>query len=447
MESVRWAAPLVGRDEVVAEVGNLLAQAREGRGGILLLEGGPGLGKSRLVDEALSAASNRGIRAVHGAGDELEQRRPFGVVADALRAALPERWRQEVTRVLQPRPPAGADGILDEASAVEHHVVEWVVARLEELCRDGPILVAVDDLQWVDPGSLLVLNRWSHLAGQLPSVLIGAYRPVPRPPLLGRLLERLAAHGAVQRELAPLEDVAVAALAERLTGRPPSPGLRRLLAKAAGNPLFIIELVDALRRDGAIKLDDQGCAHADPDFPTPSLSLAILHRLRFLSEGTVPVLRVAAVLGSTFTFSELCLILQRRPVELMPWVEECVRAGLLGRQGDRLAFRHELIREALYEDTAADIRKALHSDVARALATSGADAVRVAEHFLRGADEGDREALRWVRQAAAEIAPRAPNSAAELLGLAPRLAGDDEQPRDLILAQRADCLHWLGRHT
>jgi predicted ATPase len=361
--SARRTPSLVGRSGIVADIARCLGDATDRRGGIVLLEGGAGLGKSRLVQETVSLAVASGAQVIRGAADELEQRRPFGLMADCLRAALPEPRRREVARVLALGSPKPTDSLLDETS-VEHEVVEALTAVLEDLCHEQLLVLAIDDVQWMDPGSALVLNRWSRLVPQLASVLLCAYRPIPRPPFISHMLERLVARGAVEHELTPLDDESVDVLAEELTGRPPGPGLRRLLQKAAGNPLFVIELVEGLQRDGAIALDPSGRADADPAFPTPSLSLAILHRLRFLPSDTLPVLRVAAVLGSTFTFTELCLLLHRRPGEVLPAIEECFRADLLRQHGDRLAFRHELIREALYGDTSVGIRKALHRELA-----------------------------------------------------------------------------------
>jgi hypothetical protein len=120
-------------------------------------------------------------------------------------------------------------------------------------------------------------------------------------------------------------------------------------------------------------------------------------------------------------------------------------AGILEPRGELLGFRHDLIREALYHDRPAPVRRGLHLDTGRALAGAGAPPEQVAEQLLRGASAGDTQAVAWLRRAARRAAPRAPAVAVDLLERALELAGPVDPARDGLLAERSVSLMWSGR--
>ena len=120
---------------------------------------------------------------------------------------------------------------------------------------------------------------------------------------------------------------------------------------------------------------------------------------------------------------------------------------MLEDDGARLRFRHELIRDAIYEDLAGSVRRGLHREAGQRLAQAGAPALQVAEHFARGAPPGDPEAITWLARAAREAAPRSPDVAADLLGRAAGLMAPGDPGRDGLLAERATSLMWAGRIT
>ena len=118
---------------------------------------------------------------------------------------------------------------------------------------------------------------------------------------------------------------------------------------------------------------------------------------------------------------------------------------MLEDDGDRLRFRHELIRDAIYEDLAGSVRRALHREAGQRLAQAGAPALQVAEQLARGARPGDPEAVAWLARAARQAAPRSPDVAADLLGRAAGLMAPGDPGRDDLLAERASSLMWAGR--
>jgi DNA-binding CsgD family transcriptional regulator len=306
-------------------------------------------------------------------------------------------------------------------------------------------VLVVEDLQWADPSALLVLHRLARRVGQLPLLLVCTVRPVPRSAELEGCLRGLRAAGASELGLGPLDAMAVAKVIEQLVGGPPGPILLRQVARAGGNPLFVTELVDALQRDGAIRLRPDGAAELTTVGMPPSLPLLILHRLSFLAPATLELLRVASILGSSFALTDLSLVVGRPTAGLLAALEQALAAGILEQRGELLGFRHDLIREALYQDLPAPVRRGLHLDAGRALAGAGAPAERVAEQLVRGASAGDTQAVAWLQRAARQAAPRAPTVAVDLLGRALELAGPADPARDGLLAEQAVSLMWAGR--
>jgi hypothetical protein len=169
----------------------------------------------------------------------------------------------------------GDEGWFGESPSTEFRTVEAVVALVEELSARNPVAMAVEDLQWADPSSLLVLHRLGRRVRQLPLLLMCTARPVPRSAELDGCLHGLRANGATELVLGPLEAAAVAQMVEDLVDATPGHSLLRQVTRAGGNPLFVTELVSALQRDGAIELGPDGTAELPtvgipPSLPVPA---------------------------------------------------------------------------------------------------------------------------------------------------------------------------------
>ena len=150
----------------------------------------------------------------------------------------------------------------------------------------------------------------------------------------------------------------------------------------------------------------------------PPSAAAILRRLAFLPEPAMRALQVAAVLGSSFTLTEMSVVTQQPAMELAVAMEEAIAARVLSDDGTRLRFRHDLIRDAIYAELPGSVRIALHREVGERLAAAGAAARQVAEHLSRGAAEGDESAIHWLLTAAREASgpsPRPPSICSAVL--------------------------------
>ena len=150
---------------------------------------------------------------------------------------------------------------------------------------------------------------------------------------------------------------------------------------AAGNPLYLTELVDALARSSGLTVSDAGTVELTSGHPPESLSAAIANvplRPPWVRE----ILRAAALLGVDFAVPDLAIVLGRGVADLVPAVQEAQAAGVLVESGNGLGFRHPMIRAALYDEIPAPVRAACLPDAGRSLAEAGAPADRVARQLL-----------------------------------------------------------------
>ena len=435
-----------GREAEVQVLSEVLDRAASGRLAVALIEGEAGIGKTRLLENGLENARARGMLVAAGRAEELERNRPFGVLAGAFecRASSADPRRAAIAALLATH--GGDHGPITVTSdpGLQFRAVDAFTALAEELALSGPLVIGVDDLQWADRSSLLTLAAFSRCLAYLPVALVGCLRPVPRLTELERLAHALQAAGARQLALTPLAADAVRDLVAETVEAEPGPGLLAEISGAAGNPLFITELLGALAQEEAITTAGGRAEAAETVLP-PTLWLTILRRVSFLPEPILQALRSAAILGSGFSPSDLAAITGRPAVELSVVLAEAIRARVLEDDGDRLRFRHDLIRDAIYQDLAGSVRRALHREAGQRLARAGAPALQVAEHLARGATTGDTEAVTWLARAARQAAPRAPDTAAELLGRAAGLMAPGDPGRDRLLAEQATSLTWAGR--
>ncbi len=411
---------VVGRDGELMRLADLARDAAAGQGRLILIEGEPGIGKTLLLRTVLGDAAGLFPYTMIGAAEEFDQRLPFATVHSCLAPlAASDRRVAEVLALIR-------------GGSAEYPVIESVLALVEEWCAESPMALAVDDLHWADPASILLLHRLARVAGQLPLLLAAAHRSGAGRPDVDALTRSWRGHGAVQVVLGPLPDPAVHELVAGLAGGQPGPALRGLVTGAAGNPLYIGELVNGLAREMRLRAAD-GVVDIEPGQDgsgvSPTLGMAIARRLVFLSAGTRELLQVAALLGAAFSVADVAAVLGRPVTDLLGGVREATEAGVLTAMPDRLAFRHPLVRTVLDDDLPMSARQALHLQVAEALATRTAPE-RVAGHLL-AAGPAAAPMLPWLADTADDLTARTPALAAELLSQVLDMAppgGETAQP-------------------
>ncbi|MEV4892625.1 AAA family ATPase, partial [Nonomuraea sp. NPDC055795] len=327
---------LHGRSSELAAVDRLVRAARAGGSGVLVVRGEPGIGKSALLDSA--AATAEGMRVLRGCGIEFEAELPFAGLHLLLRpvldgvAGLPAPQRRALESAFGLGPAVPADRML---------VGLAVLSLVSELAAEVPLLCLVDDAQWLDRPSAEALLFAARRLGAESTAMIFAARD-GRPAFAAPGLPSLSLIGLAPQDAAALVDERDATLA---------PDVRaRVLAEAAGNPLALIEL--------PLVLDAGTCG---PLPLTDRLQAAFHGQVARLPAPTRELLLLAAADDS----GELAVILRAAPHDVRH-LPPAIEAGLvrLDEADRRLAFRHPLVRAAVYQGATLDRRLAAHRALA-----------------------------------------------------------------------------------
>ena len=434
----------VGREQELVTLRAGAEALRRGEGAVVWVEGEPGIGKSAMVAEALAAGSDPGWDIGWGIAGKLTERLPLRVMLDCLqvRPGSPDPRRAHAAGLLRRlRPGLFAGG---DSSAAG---IEVLAGLVDELCAAAPTVIVLDDLQWADNASLIVWHQLAASIGQLRLLLIGTCRPTPRRPEVQELRAAVIRHSGAVVTLGPLPETDVTALVTAMLGSPPGDALRRLTAQAAGNPLYVRELVDAMVREQALDIGPAAAEVSAARERLPaSLAAVLTDRLSSVSAGTAPLLRTAALLGERFAVTDLAVVLRRPASELAAGIEEAMAAGILTGRDPDLGFRHRLIKQALYESMPAALRTALHAEAARELAASGADVLSVAQQLAAANKPGEAWIRTWLIESGPALAIRAPQVGAEILRRELDAAPSGDEARDGLMASLAWVLLAAGSY-
>src|SRR5215217_6298232 len=388
---------LIGRVREQAALTEAITAATSGIGGVILVAGEAGVGKTRVIRAVLAASGLRVLAGSTGPGGTS----PYAPVVAALRSSLragTARWPSGPLAahlaVLLPElgpPPAHSDAPT---------LVEALRAAFVELGRAQPTAVFLDDLHWADAASVELLPVLARELTDEPVALVGAYRSddLPRGHPLRRVRTELRRDGHLREIIIdPLDHASTAALAARVLGAPLGSPLAALLYhRTQGLPFFVEELAAALVDSHRLTEGPGGWALADAgEVPIPdTLRDAVLLRADGLSDAGREALEVAAVMGL-----DIDLDLIEKLVGTGMGLTELIERGLLseGSPGQAV-FRHALAREAIYGEVPWLRRRSLHRTIATELAARGTAPAIIAEHWLAGREF--EQGRRWLLAAA-----------------------------------------------
>jgi len=439
---------LVGRERELETVRGALVRLLAGSGGIVLVSGEAGLGKTRLLSELRQA---HGAEALEGRcvsyGEALPYL-PFQVLLREWLGVTPEHPEDEVAELLGSRlsevlgdrgaeaqpflgsvlglSPASGDAALMgrlQPEDLQARVVGAFRVFIAALASAGPVLITMDDLHWADAASLALLKHLLDLADEAPLLLVLAGRP-DRDHASRQLRERALERGAELVELTALAQEADRELLRELMGGAELPAELEsvVLERAEGNPLYLEELVRSLVDAGALVRDADGWRFdRDVDVQVPeTVEKLVLARVDVLSPGARQLLCAASVLGRRFTRSLLAEVTDDGR-ELDAGLDELRRADLVhgGRRwpDEEYRFRHHLIVEAVYGSVLRRRRAELHRRAAEAIEATFSDRLEerlgVLAHHWRHAGELERAFDYHSRAGAAAWAVVAPREALE----------------------------------
>ncbi|MBA3369682.1 MAG: AAA family ATPase [Geodermatophilaceae bacterium] len=437
--------PHVGRESEVGLADGLVDDVRRGKAATLLIEGEAGVGKSRLVGSLIDTAGRKGMTVCRGEAHPFEGTRPFGPIAQALdlRPHSHDQRRARIGRLLVAEHDGPSSASAGQAPDLRYRVVEEVLDLVERTCATGPVTLVLEDLHWADTSTLLAFRSMIDRLSHVPVLLIGTLRTSPRPAELDQLLDDGVGAGAALIRLQPLGPDQVQALALAELGLAPGPVLSALLAKAGGNPLWVVELIRSLAAEGVLQRSETQAEVATTEVPD-SLRELVLRRLRYLPGPTLELLQITSVIGDAVMIHDLTAVAGRPAMDLLVDLGEAFRSRLLDESGDAVVFRHQLVHEAIYRDIPGPVRRALHRDVAAALHRARAPLSQIASHLVLGAAPGDLAAVRQLRDAAVEASARDPAASVELLRRAQALLPAGHQDQDMLVAELAQALLTAG---
>ncbi len=401
--------PLRGRTEPLRRALAVLRRARQhDSGGLLLITGPAGIGKTALLTETIRQARAMSYRVGSSKCDAIEQIWPAAPVVAALRQ--------------------GHEPLLAAADYEQVHrlteqpllLAERVAAHLEQVAERGPLMIAVDDMQWADRVSRFVLHTLLARSVGLPIVLALAGRD----PAIASEMALPETDAVEHLSLDPLGFADVIAVARDRLGRMPDESTSRLLRTADGNPFLIMQLIEGPHGTAA---------------PAAGFAVTVHNRLHALDQSAAALVRLIAVAGRPVPLADLPSLSGSVDAEAL---SRAVASGLLDARDGTITFRHDLVREAVYTGIGDAERRQLHQRLATYLITAGSDLLAVAVHARAAAYAGDTASAHVLLQAAEKLATVSAEDAGELAMLAFRVLRP-AHPRWLAVGRR--CLAVLAR--
>jgi len=414
---------LYGRDLERSRIGELLDGARSSRGAVLVISGEPGAGKSALLEDARDQAG--GMRVLSGGGVESEAHLPFAALHQIVRPVL-----GHLENLPDPQAVALSGALGLSGGGSDRFLVSLaVLSLLAEAAERRPLLCLIDDAHWLDDASadaLVFVARRIEAEGI--AMLFAAREGEIR---------RFDAPGLPELHLGGLDPATAAALIDRQVGISLSPAVRdRLVAETGGNPLALLELSPAL---SAAQLSGVEAVFA-PIPVSARVERAFLARVGRLKEETQTLLLVAAADDS----GELATVV-RAAAQLgaaADALDGAEQAGLAHVRGDRLEFRHPLVRSAVYQAAPLSKRQAAHRALARVL-DGEVDADRRAWHRAAASVEPDPSVVEELEEAAQRARRRSGFAAASLAFERAAALTPDVEHRARRLTAAAENA-WLG---
>ncbi len=393
--------PLVGRERELGVLHEALGAALAGRGGLVLIGGEAGIGKTALAEAALAEAADQGALVLIGRCYDLAETPPYGPWAEALERAPLDMGLPDLPAVLLP-PERGGDAVTSQGA-----ILPGARAYLAALAAHRPLVLLLEDLRWADLASLDLLRFVARGLAELPLLILATYRAdeVADEHPLAALVPTLMREARAERlDLRPLDEAAIDTL---VAGRYPllhtdrGRLVRYLAARTGGNALFLAEVLRTLESEGVLRRESGGWAVGDlAAVPVPVLLRRVLGgRVARLGPETRRLLTVAATIGQVVPLATWAAVGEVAEDDLLDHAARASDARLVAIGTEDVRFAHALIREVLYAGAPPARRRKLHRRIADyLLAQARPDPDAVAYHLRQA---GDPRAAEWLTIAGA----------------------------------------------
>ena len=431
---------LLGRTTQLQEIASAVKRVVAGEGlELVLITGEPGIGKTTLLAESARQAHSLGAVALFGHGHD-ELRSPYQLFAEALQhyvnhadyvdlAKLRPHAASLISLVpdLKRRLPGVRTPPPSDPEAERYVLFASTLRTFETVCGQAPVILALDDLQWADEASLILLLHLITMGATMRILVVATYRSEESPHIgdgigaIGTLRQHpkfteIALQGFSPTEVSSFLNMAIT------TGSNVNESLSEALyAETDGNPLFVTEMIRQLVNRPGVLGEDSVRDDVTADLPA-SLADIIGSRVHRLGQGAPEILSTASVFGQAFEVDLLVQATGRSYFEVLDVLEGAARAFLVKETVDaigRFEFAHLLIRRILYENLGVTRRAGLHGLIAQTLedageASAATKAAELAGHWAQsGSKDGRRKAIAYLQRAGDDALERlAPTDAA-----------------------------------
>jgi predicted ATPase len=413
----------VGRENERGAIRAAIDRTLSGRGSLVMLGGGPGVGKSRLAKEMAQYASRVGFRCLVGHCYERDEPFPYLPFVEILESALAQaaslddfrrRMGDNAAELAQLAPsfrrvfPDIPQPMELPPAQKRRYLFQSVSEGMARAARTRSSMYILEDLHWADESTLALLVHLTNRVTQIPVIIVGTYRDgySDNNPALVRTLEELIRLGVRPLKLGGLSKDAVAQMLNGLSKRQaPEALVNAIFEESQGNPFFVEEVSRHLIEEGKI-FDAAGQFRTDieiDELDVPeNVRLIIGRRLERFDENEKLVLAAAAVIGRSFSFQLLTGVSERDVDELFNVIEKAQQMGIIVASAEGperpFTFAHELVRQTLLGGMSAPRRQQLHREVADGIERLYSDAINerageIADHLVKAGSFADRQTL------------------------------------------------------
>jgi DNA-binding CsgD family transcriptional regulator len=427
--------PIRGRAESVAVIDDLLANVKRGQGVVLVIDGPPGIGKSRLVHEVAARARRVNARAISGRAYEDQQSVPFAPLFEALIGSDP--------------PICDAEMLRNRSSLADTRY--WVLRDLEEAiaqaAASAPLSITIDDVHWADAGTIVALHALVARLAQAPVMWTFTMRSAGGRPEVRDAIDAMVAarEGSARRlRLGAVDADAVAQIAGDVLGATADESVLRLAGLADGNPFLILETLRGLHEEDRIRVGQGRVWTTGAGLPQ-RLAATMQQRLDRLSSTARRIVQIASILPEKFSATLLAHTLEQSSSQLVAGVDEAIRADLLMEDRDLLKFRHSLLRRAARQTIPHSVRQAMERESVAIQLELGSAPEEVATQLVRCTEIGDLAAVDILRQAARSVSRSDPAGAVDLSRRALDLLRPDDAVHASVVAETVVLLNQASR--